>query len=693
MADIKTQPSGISFAKIGELGIVFGIIMLLVIMVIPLPTVILSFLIVANLGLALVILMVSIYITKPLEFSSFPSILLIMTLFDLTLHIAATRKILTESHAGEVIRGFGEVMTGGNAGVGLVLFIIISIVQFLVITKGAERISEVSARFTLDAMPGKQMSIDADLNAGIITNEEAKEKRTEIGEEANFYGAMDGASKFVKGNVIASFVIIVINIIGGIIVGFVKSQLSWTEIFRTYTLLSIGEGLVIILPSFLVAVSSAIIITRAASHSTLGEDTLQQMTARPVALKVVAFATFLFGLSGFFTEMPTIPFWIISLMLILTAKVVESSQKKQVTQPADGQAREEEPAEMVAPFLLVPPVELELGYGLLGMVDSQRRGNLLNRIKMVRQNLAVELGIVVPPIRVKDNIKLAQNKYIIKIKGVERSSAEIYPGHFLTMNPAGIKENIPGIKTKEPTFNLDAYWVTETWRDKAETLGHTVVDAATVLITNLMEVLKSNAHEILGRQEVQVLVDHLRPTYPSVVDELLPNMMTLGEVQQVLKNLLRERVPIRDMVTILETLSNSAKNNKDIDMLTEQVRLALGNSICQQFQSDKNIMSVLTIDPGIERIIAESVQNTPHGFTYSVEPGLLQKLYSQLGRIMEKVLPTTRIPVVLCSPQVRFHLKRLTERVFPQLVVLSYSEIPQQFKVQSLGMVDLPAPS
>jgi len=679
------------FGQLGELGIVVGIIVLLVIMVIPMPTAMLSFLLVVNISLALVILMVSIYIRKPLEFSSFPSILLIMTLFDLTLHIAATRKILTESHAGEVIRGFGEVMTGGNAGVGLVLFIIITIVQFIVITKGAERISEVSARFTLDAMPGKQMSIDADLNAGLITNEEAKARRAEIGEEANFYGAMDGASKFVKGNVIAAFVIIVINIIGGIITGFVKSQMSWSEIFRTYTLLTIGEGLVIIIPSFLVAVSSAIIITRAASRSNLGADTLKQIVAQPKALKIVAVTAFVFGLAGVVTDLPTFPFWLMSVLLGGAAYMVESARKIEVTTQEENKAKEEEPAEMVAPFLLVPPVELELGYGLLGMVDSQRRGNLLHRIKMVRQNLAVELGIVVPPIRVKDNIKLPQNSYIIRVKGIERAGAEIYPGHFLAMNPAGIKENLPGIKTKEPTFKLDAVWVTEAWREKAELMGHTVVDAATVLVTNLMEVLKNNAHEILGRQEVQVLIDHLRPTYPAVVDELIPNLMTLGEIQQVLKNLLKEHVPIRDMVSILETLSNTARTTKDPDILTEHVRLVLGNSICHQFQTEKKVLSVLTLDPAIERMIAESVQNTPHGYSYSVEPGILQKIYGQITQLMERLVPQVRNLVVLCSPQVRFHLKRLTERVFPQLVVLSYNEIPPEFKVQSLGMIEMPA--
>jgi flagellar biosynthesis protein FlhA len=602
------------FGKVGEISVVAGVICLLLIMVIPMPTPLLSFLLVVNLTMALVILMVSIYIGKPLEFSSFPSILLIMTLFDLALHISATRLILTRANAGEVIRGFGEVMTGGNPGVGLLLFIIISIVQFVVITKGAERISEVTARFTLDAMPGKQMSIDADLNAGLITNEEAKARRNEIGEEANFYGAMDGASKFVKGNVIAGFIIITINIVGGMVVGFTTRQMDWIEIFRTYTLLTIGEGLVIILPSFLVAVSSAIIITRAASKSNLGADSLNQIMARPKALKVVAIASLLFAFAGIFTSLPILPFLLMAGLLAGLAQIVQSG-------PADvgletkSKGKGEEPADLVAPFLLVPPLELELGYGLLGLVDSERRGNLLGRIKMVRQNLAVELGIVVPAIRVKDNIKLPQNGYLIKIKGVERISHEIYPGHFLAMNPAGMKDSLPGIKTKEPTYGLEAVWITEAWRDRAEAMGYTVVDAATVLVTNLMEVLRNNAHEICGRQEVQVLLDHLRPNYPAVVDELVPNLMSLGEVQQVLKNLLRERVPIRDMVTILETLSNSARANKDSEMLTEQVRVALASSICQQFQSTKNQLSVLTMDPGLERLIAESVQSTPHGST------------------------------------------------------------------------------
>lgn len=677
-------------SRVGELGVVIGIIVLLLIMVIPLPNAFLSFLIVINLCLALVILMLSIYINKPLEFSSFPSILLIMTLFDLALHISATRLILTSANAGSVIRGFGEVMTGGNPGVGLILFIIITIVQFIVITKGAERISEVTARFTLDAMPGKQMSIDADLNAGIITNEEAKARRAEITDESNFYGAMDGASKFVKGNVIAGFIIILINIVGGIIIGFMGQRMEWQEVFKTYTLLTIGEGLVIILPSFFIAVASAIIITRAASRTNLGASSIKEMLARPKALQVVAIVAFIFGLAGLFTALPTMPFWLMAVILGFAATAAKKNEKRQQEIRTEKKEASEEPAEMVAPFLLVPPIELELGYGLLGMVDSERRGSLLNRIKMVRQNLAVELGIVVPPIRVKDNIKLPQNAYTIKIKGVEKASYEIYPGHFLAMNTTGKKETLSGIKTKEPTFGLEATWLTENWKDKAEAMGFTVVDAATVLITNLMEVLRNNAYEILGRQEVQVLIDHLRPSYPAVLEELIPNLLTLGEVQQVLKKLLQERVPIRDMVTILESLSNAARHNKDLDILTEQVRLSLGSAICQQFQTSKNLLSVITMDPGLERLIAESIQNTTHGYTYSVEPNILQRIYNQVTKMVEKFLPHTKHPVILCSPQVRYHLKKLTERVFPQLVVLSYNEVPQQFRVQSLGMVEMP---
>jgi len=474
-------------------------------------------------------------------------------------------------------------------------------------------------------------------------------------------------------------------------VGFASRQMSWAEIFRTYTLLTIGEGLVIIIPSFLVAVSAAIIITRAASKSNLGADTLGQIIARPEALNVVAGASLLFAAAGLFTSLPMIPFLLMAILLGGIARMVKKNRiREEMDAKTTAATKPEEPAELVAPFLLVPPLELELGYGLLGLVDSERRGSLLARIKMLRQNLAVELGIVVPPIRVKDNIKLPQNMYIVRIKGVERASHEIYPGHFLAMNPANVKDTLPGIKTKEPTYGLDAVWINEGWRDRAEAMGFTVVDAATVLVTNLMEVLRSNAHEILGRQEVQVLIDHLRPNYPAVVDELVPNLMTLGEVQQVLKSLLRERVPIRDMVTILETLSNYARSIKDTEVLTEQVRTALGSAICQQFQNDKNQLAVLTLDPGVERLIAEAAQSTPHGFTYSVEPGLLQKIYAQLAKWLEKILPGVKHPVILCSPQVRGHIKRLTERVLPQLVVLSYNEVPQQFKVQSLGMIEMP---
>ncbi len=677
--------------RFGELGIVLSIVGLLLIMIIPLPTALLSVLVIANIGLGLVILLVSMYIGRPLEFSVFPSLLLIMTLFDLSLHISATRLILTRGNAGEVIRGFGEVMTGGSPGVGLVLFIIITIVQFVVITKGSERISEVTARFTLDAMPGKQMSIDADLNAGLITNEDAKARRADINAEASFYGAMDGASKFVKGNVVAGFIIIIINIIGGIAVGFFQGQMTWQEILRTYTLLTIGEGLVIIIPSLLISVAAAIIITRAASGSNLGADSIIQLLERPRALKIASFTMLLFAGVGLFTELPVFPFLLMGTLFGMATRFSQRQQKAKTEAQVQTQKQAEEPVDMVAPFLLVPPVELELGYGLLGMVDTERKGNLLNRIKMVRQNLAVELGIVVPPIRVKDNIKLGSNTYSIRVKGVESTRHELYPGHFLVMNPSGQVANLPGIKTVEPTFGLQALWINETWRERAEAMGHTVVDAATVLITNLMEILRNHAHQILGRQEVQVLIDHLRPMYPAVIDELIPGLLTLGEVQSVLQNLLRERIPIKDMVSILEALANTARNVKDLDVLTENVRAVLGPSICQQFQSERNVLSVVTVDPSLERLIAESVQSTPQGVAYGLEPPLLQRIFGQIQRLMEKVVPTTRHPVVVCSPQVRVHLKRLTERMLPQLVILSYNEIPQQFRVQSLGMIDIPA--
>lgn len=688
---MKTR-SSLTLPFAGEMGVVVGVIALLLIMILPLPTTLLSFLLTVNICLALVILFVAVYIEKPLEFSVFPSLLLIMTLFDLSLHISATRLILTRGNAGELIRGFGEVMTGGSPGVGLVLFIIITIVQFVVITKGAERISEVTARFTLDAMPGKQMAIDADLNAGLITNEEAKQRRQEIGDEANFYGAMDGASKFVKGNVIAGFVIILINVLGGFVVGFVKRQMGWEAIFSTYTLLTIGEGLVIIIPSLLIAVSSAILVTRAASQTNLGEDSLQQILARPQALRVVAVSAFALGCVGIFTEIPVLPFWLMAAVLGGVSRWVENQKKKiKAVETATGKNTREETADLVAPFLLVPAVELELGYGLLGLVDSERKGNLLSRIKRVRQNLAVELGIVVPPIRVKDNIRLPQNAYCLKVKGVERARHEIYSGHFLAMNPSGVVQNLAGIKTQEPTFGLEAVWVAESWKERAEAMGYTVVDAATVLVTHLMEVLRRHAHEILGRQEVQVLLDHLRPNYPAVVDDLIPGLLSMGEVQRVLQRLLAERVPIRDLVTILESLAQAARTNKDLDLLVEHVRTGLANAICQQFQSSANQLSVFTLDPGIERLISESVQSTPHGYTYGMEPGLLQNLYKQMKSMAEKLLPKVKHPVVLCAPQVRMHVKRLTERVLPQLVVISYNEIPLEVKVQSFGMIEMPA--
>ncbi|WP_432612291.1 flagellar biosynthesis protein FlhA [Carboxydocella thermautotrophica] len=663
--------------------------MMILLMVIPLPPRLLDVLLTINISLSLVILLVTMYIKDALEFSAFPTLLLVMTLYRLSLNVSSTRLILgNRGEAGEIIRTFGEFVIGGNAVVGFIIFLILVVIQFLVITKGAERVSEVAARFTLDAMPGKQMSIDADLNAGLINDQEAKERRKNIQREADFYGAMDGASKFVKGDAIASLVITAINVIGGFIIGLVQNGASdITQVLRTYTVLSVGDGLVTQIPALLISVATGITVTRAASESSLGQELVGQMFNSPRALALAAAALLLLALLG----MPPLPMILLASILgglawqiNRAAKTSEETVEEEVVKEAE-EARK---PENVLSLLQVDLMELELGYSLIPLVDSSQGGDLLDRVVMIRRQCALELGIVLPPIRMRDNMQLRPNSYVIKIKGVEVASGTLMVDHYLAMNAGLAEDDIAGIDTVEPAFGLPAKWIPAHLKEEAELKGYTVVDPSSVLATHLTEIIKSHAHEILGRQDVKKLLDNVKETNPAVVEELVPDLLNLGEIQKVLANLLREKISIRDLVTILETLADQARATKDIDVLTEYVRQALSRQITRQFARDGQI-AVLTLAPELEQQLRENLQQTEHGSYIALDPMSAQKFYTSLQNAVNQQWQRGIQPVLLCPPLLRIYIRRIVERVLPDLPILSYNELEGNVQIQAVGTVTI----
>ena len=675
--------------KYSDVIVAVAIITIVVMMIIPLPTMLLDLLLCLNITMALVVVMISIYNEEALDFSVFPSLLLLTTLFRLALNVSSTRLILLEGYAGEVITAFGNFVVGGNPVVGFIVFCILIIIQFIVITRGAERVAEVSARFTLDAMPGKQMSIDADLNQGAITDAEARRRREKIQREADFYGAMDGASKFVKGDAVAAIIIIIINIIGGFVIGMVQRNLTVLQSLQNYTLLTVGEGLVNQIPALMISTATGIIVTRAASESDLGHDLVSQIFRNPRIFFIASGVLLLFAL---IPGLPGIPFFCLSLLsgfigysLRKTAKAAEETttvekkdkQKEEVTKP-----------ENIISLLQVDPMELEIGYSLIPLVDTGQGGDLLERIVMIRRQCALELGLVVPTIRIRDNIQIKPNAYIIKLKGIEIAKGELLLDHFLAMNSGTVFEEIQGIETTEPAFGLPALWITEAQREQAELNGYTVVDAVSVLATHLTEVIKSHADEILGRQETQNLIDNLKKTNQSLVDEVIPDLMNVGEVQKVLANLLRERVSIRDMGTILEVLADYSRATKDTEILTEYVRHAMARQITQQ-NIQNNVLPCITLDPAIENRIAGAVQRTDRGSYVSLDPDTMQKLLTSLQTELAKLTNMGYQPIVLTSPAVRLYFRKLVERSIQGLIVLSHAEVEQSVEIQILGVVKI----
>lgn len=685
---MSIRPLTRTIMKFTDVFIAVGIISIVILMIIPLHPAVLDILIVFNITCSLLIMLVSMYNKEPLDFSVFPSLLLIMTLYRLSLNISSTRLILLEASAGEVIEQFGQFVVGGNPFVGFVIFLILIIIQFIVITKGAERVAEVAARFTLDAMPGKQMSIDADLNAGLVTEDEARHRRTKIQKEADFYGAMDGASKFVKGDAIASIIITFINILGGIAVGLLQKEMNGIgEVAVTYTLLTVGDGLVSQIPALLLSTATGIIVTRAASDKSLGEDLTRQIFNEPKLLSIAAGILIILGLVP---GLPKLPFFILGLGLAALAYTLFIARKESVVKETM-EAEEAEAAEIKSPesvfsLLHIDPIELELGYGLIALVDSKQGGDLLDRVIMIRRQCAMEMGIVIPPIRIRDNMQLAPNTYVLKLRGIPLSKGEIMMGHYLAM---GGEVDLPGIATKEPAFGLPATWISDSLREQAELAGCTVVDPPSVMATHITEFLKNNAADIISRQDVKALLDNLKKDNPAAVDEVIPNILSLAEVHRILANLLNERIPIRDLVSIMEAMGDWAPLTKDPDILTEYVRQRIARQIGQIYGDEDGKIHCITLDPKVEGIIRESIQTGDRGSYLAIDPGTAQEIIRAVTSIVEKSNFMGKQIVVLASPLVRTYFRRLIERVAPALPVISFNEIPPNMDIESVGMVKI----
>jgi flagellar biosynthesis protein FlhA len=676
--------------KVKDLFVLIGIIGIVLMMIVPVPIPLLDFLLIINISIALMIILVAMNTQEALQFSIFPSLLLITTLFRLALNVSTTRNILSHAEAGDVVRTFGSFVAQGNIVVGFVVFLILVLVQFIVITKGSERVAEVAARFTLDAMPGKQMSIDADLNAGLINEVQARERRQKIEREADFYGAMDGASKFVKGDAIAGIVILVINLIGGFIIGMTMKGMDFSEALQTFSILTIGDGLVSQIPALLISTAAGIIVTRASSEGNLGHDVTKQLTAQPKLLYIVAGTLVMLGIFTPIHWFTTFP--IAGLLVFAGYKMQKNLEREAIKEEQlveEQQIEEVRSPESVISLLQVDPIEFEFGYGLIPLADTQQGGDLLDRIILIRRQCALELGVVVPVIRIRDNIQLRPNEYIIKIKGNTVARGELLLNHYLAMSPGIDDDSIAGIETTEPAFGLPAIWIDEVTKERAELSGYTVVDPPSVVATHLTEVIKKHTHELLGRQETKALIDNVRDSYPALVDDLIPSVLSIGDVQKVLAKLLKEKISVRDLVTILETLADYGTYTKDPEILTEYVRQSLSRQITQQFTSLGDSLKVITVGPSVEKKIADSVQQSDQGSYLALDPSSSQIIYHRVSEQVSKLIQSGQQPVILTSPTIRMYLRQLLERTLQDIPVLSYSELEPSVEIQSMGVVNL----
>jgi flagellar biosynthesis protein FlhA len=676
-----------------NLDIIMALVVVTVVfmIIIPMPAELLDVLISFNITLSIIIILLTLFTTEVLQFSVFPTLLLITTIFRLALNISSTRLILRDGYAGEVINAFGSFVVGDNYIVGIIIFLIIIIIQFVVITNGSGRVAEVSARFTLDAMPGKQMSIDADLNSGLIDEKGAKEKREKLQEEASFYGAMDGASKFVRGDAVASLLIVVINIVAGIVIGIVIKGMGASEAAQTYVKLSIGDGLVSQVPALLISTASGILVTRSGSAEGFGTLAIKQLTGFP---KVIAIAGAVLLFLAVVPGLPHIPFLILSVSCMIAAYLLHKDelqhnmQQQEIKQQEITQIENKEP-ENVMNLISVEPMEVEIGYGLIPLADESSGGDLLQRITSVRRQCAIEMGIVVQPIRIRDNLQLNTNSYVIKIRGTVIAKGELMPNMLLCMDPTNSNSDIQGISTTEPSFGLPAIWINKDQREEAEIKGLTVVDPTTVMVTHLTESIKNHSYELLGRQEVKLIVDSVKEKYPTVVEELIPDLLTIGELQKVLQNLLRERVSIKDMVTIMESLADNSRNTKDIEVLTEYVRFALGRSICNSLIDENGVITVVTLSKQLEDLIGSNIQKSMQGSFPAVDPDTTSKILNSIKSLLESVYFYENQPIILVSPNIRAPFRRLIEMVFPSVNVLSLNEIPNDVEIKTEGVVSI----
>ena len=657
-------------------------------LIIPVPLVLLDVLFTANIGISMLILFNALFAKEPLDMSSFPTLLLLTTLFRLSLNVSSTRNILLNGEAGNVVNTFGNFVGGGNLVVGAVVFVILIIVQLMVINKGSERVSEVTARFTLDAMPGKQMAIDADLNTGAITDEEAKIRREKIQEESAFFGSMDGATKYVKGDATAGLLITVINFVGGLAIGVLMNGMDAAAALQTYSILTIGDGLTSQIPSLMISLATGVLVTKGSKEADISGILQKQLFSTPKVLLIAGCA--LIGL-GVFTPMNIIIFSGYGILFIVTARIMKNELEMEET---DAQVDEEEESaeeirrpENVTSLLKVDAIELEFGYGIIPLADVNQGGELLDRVVMIRRQIALELGCVVPMIRLRDNIQLNPNQYVIKIKGVPVSEGEILFDHYMAMNPGYVEEELTGIPTFEPSYHLPAIWITEAQRERAESLGYTVVDPPSIIATHLMEVITQNIHELLTRQDVQNLIDNVKDANETLVSELVPKMLSVGEIQKVLQNLLQEGISIRDLITIFETLADYAPTTHDTDILTEYVRQSLKRAISNKYFANKDMTSVITLDPKVEQEIMNSVKQTEQGAYLALDPEYSAKIMESLQEQTSKLEELGHTPIIITSPIVRMYFKHLTMEQFKTLQVLSYNEIDSDVELQSVGMV------
>ncbi len=671
-----------------DFAVAIYIVVAIIMLIIPIPPFLLDILLALDFALSMTIMFGTMFASEVLDMSFFPTLLLFTTVFRIGLNASSTRQILLNGYAGNVVQTFGNFVGGGNLVVGVIVFIILIIVQFMVINKGSERVSEVTARFTLDAMPGKQMAIDADLNTGAIDDAEAKRRRDKIQEEASFFGSMDGATKYVKGDATAGLIITFINIIGGIAMGMIFSGLSIQEALSKYAILTIGDGLVSQIPSLMTALSTGILVTKGSKTENFGLTILNQLFRTPQSMFLVAGVMIVLGI---FTPLNDILFLVIAAFFIflgirLNRKAKIAAIETEVSEE-EAEAEEIRQPENVNSLLAVDPIELEFGYGIIPLADLNQGGDLLDRVVMIRRQIALELGTIVPIIRLRDNIQLNPNQYIIKIKGIQVSEGEILFDHYMAMNPGYVEEEITGIPTFEPSFHLPATWITEGQRERAESLGYTVVDPPSIIATHLTEIIREHIDELLTRQDVQNLLNNIKETNPSLVEELTPKLLGLGEIQKVLQNLLREGISIRDLLTILETLADYAQTTRDTDILTEYVRQALKRAISTKYFPPNETSSVVTLDPKIEQEIMGSVKQTETGAFLNMDPQRSRAIVDAVGKEVEKLENLGKTPIVITSPIVRMYFKRMTEDYYRDLVVVSYNEIESNVELQSVGMV------